>query len=278
MDANNSNLVLSTPLMLTWGINKNVYDDSGRVSYDMSLQIPSGSYANPSTDLFFEKMKELESKFLEDTVKNSYEWMGKRKMSREVVEALFTPMLRYPKDKSTGEPDYSRGPCIKLKIPYWEGNFNTELYSQDGTPIFNKAIAETNTQPFEMFVPKTSRVACIISCNGFWFAGGKFGVTWKLVQAIVRPPTRIQNRCFITLSDDDHNQLSFVSQKEAEEAAATEVAEELAAEEFAMASADVADTDDSEDEEPTPPPKPVVKKKRRVVKRKTKSKKKTSDA
>ena len=48
---------------------------------------------------------------------------GKSKMSREVAEALMYPILKYPKDKSTGEPDMSRYPTVKLRLPYWEEVF-----------------------------------------------------------------------------------------------------------------------------------------------------------
>ena len=47
-----------------------------------------------------------------------------RKMTKEVVEALFYPILKYPKEKlgnnQWGDPDYTRNPTMKIKIPYWE--------------------------------------------------------------------------------------------------------------------------------------------------------------
>ena len=42
-------------------------------------------------------------------------------MSSEVIDALWTPMLKYPKDQETGEFDYSRPPTLRLKLPIWEG-------------------------------------------------------------------------------------------------------------------------------------------------------------
>lgn len=266
MDARKNTLVMNTPLMLTWGVNKMVDDDTGRVSYNMSLQFPADSYSNDSTKTFFEKMKALESKVLDDAVKNSKEWFNKSKMSREVAEALFTPMMKYPKDKQTGEPDYDRSPTFRLKIPYWEGKFNTELYNLDGSVIFNDSTDLTHTS-FESLIPKTSHVACIIQCNGLWFAAGKFGVTWKLVQAAVRRPVRIQGSCFIKLGSDDHKQVDDIARREAEEAASADVAQELED----VAQVDVADSDDEEEAAPAPAPAPAPKKKKRVVKKKVKS-------
>lgn len=266
MDARNNTLVMNTPLMLTWGVNKMVDEDTGRVSYNMSLQFPADSYSNDSTKTFFEKMKALESKILDDAVKNSKDWFNKSKMSREVAEALFTPMMKYPKDKQTGEPDYDRSPTFRLKIPYWEGKFSTELYNLDGSVIFNDSTDLSHTT-FESLIPKTSHVACIIQCNGLWFAAGKFGVTWKLVQAAVRRPVRIQGSCFIKLGSDDHKQVDDITRREAEEAASADVAEEFED----AAQVDVADSDDEEEAAPAPAPAPAPKKKKRVVKKKVKS-------
>ena len=58
-DVKGNTLTLSTPLILTWGVNKMVDEDSGRVSYNMSIQFPSEQYANASTSEFFEKMREF---------------------------------------------------------------------------------------------------------------------------------------------------------------------------------------------------------------------------
>jgi hypothetical protein len=269
-DARKNTLILSTPLILTWGANKMVDEDTGRVSYNMSIQFPNEQYGTDSTRDFFEKMKQFESNVLDACVKNSKEWFGKTKMSREVAEALFTPILKYPKDKVTGEPDYDRAPTMRIKIPYWDGKFNVELYDTDRNPIFTPD-TDLEGRAFEGFIPKASHIAGAIQCNGLWFAAGKFGVTWQLVQAIVRRPVRLQGGCFLTMNSDDHKTLDDVARREAETSASAEVAEEL----DTMAATNVDDSDDedqsaaAEEEEPEPEPKPVVKKKRRVVKKKT---------
>ena len=131
---------MSTPLMLTWGVNERVDEDSGRVSYDMALQFQPEKHA--SIAKFLDAMKGLEEKVKNDCVKNSKAWFGKSNMSREVIDVLMYPILKYPRKKDgSGEPDMDRDPTLKLKIPYWEGKFNTELYDTNSKPIFN---AETD--------------------------------------------------------------------------------------------------------------------------------------
>ncbi len=224
-DVKNNTLVLSGPLILTWGINKMVDEETGKVSYNMPLQMPDGEYGTASSRKFYNLMKDFENRILDDAVKYSKEWFGKPKMSREVAEALFTPILKYPKDKTTSEPDYTRAPTMRVKIPYWEGKFNLELYDPERQPIFTPNM-EIDV-PFETLVPKASHIAPALQCTGLWFAAGKFGVTFQLVQGIVRRPARIQGGCFITLSSDDQQLVEEVSRKEAEETAGAEVTEEF---------------------------------------------------
>ena len=263
LDGNRNTLILSTPLILTWGVNKMEDDDTGRVSYNLSIQFPNEQYGNVSTNAFFEKMKDFENKILDDAVVNSKDWFGKASMSREVAEALFTPMLKYPKDKNSGEPDMSRAPTMRIKIPYWEGKFNVELYNTDSSLLFNSS-SNIDNGSFEGLIPKGSHIAAAIQCNGVWFAAGKFGVTWQLVQAIVRRPARIQGSCFLKLDNTDI--------REAEDATKRE--EESAEIESGIVEDDKVDdtqVEDSDDEEPIPEPEPVKKKttKRRVVKKKS---------
>ena len=102
------NLVLQFPLVMTWGVNEWDYDDGGGKKYDLNLQFRSPSSRTASEEALFQAMHALQEKVLDDAVKNSKEWFGKAKMSREVAEAMFYPILKFPKDKNTGEPDETR--------------------------------------------------------------------------------------------------------------------------------------------------------------------------
>jgi hypothetical protein len=56
-------------------------------------------------------------------------------------------------------------------------------------------------------IPKSSNVAVILKCGGLWFANGKFGCTWKLVQAAVKQKESYKGKCLISLSSDDVEKL-----------------------------------------------------------------------
>jgi hypothetical protein len=268
-DSRRNGLVLSTPLMLTWGVNKMIDEDTGKISYTVSLQFPSSDYAKEDTALFLEKLKQFEDQLLDDCVKNSKEWFNKPKMSREVAEALYSPMLKYPKDNATGEPDYTRAPSIRVKIAYWEGKFNTELYDMNENTIFDSNIAESVLEnvSFESLIPKTSHMIACMQCNGIWFAGGKFGVTWQLVQAMIRKPVRIQGGCFIKPRSSDLKQLDEIAQRDVEEITQQEEQDDSHLEQAHMVE-DSDDEDDKVESQPEPEPELIKKVKRKVVRKK----------
>lgn len=198
--ATNKAVYLNTPLMLTWGLNEYTDEKTGKVTYDMSLQFPSSDYPNEDAEAFLESMKTFEEKIKEDALKNSKEWFGK-KHTAEVLDALFTPMLKYPKDKETGEPDLDRAPTLRVKIPYWEGEWKTEIYDLEGEALFPDKNA-SHISPKDL-ITKGSNVAVLILCGGIWFANGKFGVTWKLQQAALKPKISMKGKFLLSISDED---------------------------------------------------------------------------
>lgn len=134
-------LTLSTPLMLTWGASdyKAEGEEKGNGKFEMSLQFPSDEYANDDTRAFLENMKAFEDKIKANALVYSKEWFGKVHKSSEVVDALWTPMLKYSKDRSTGEYDYSKKPTLRVKLPQWEGAWKSEIYDEDANKLFPSA-------------------------------------------------------------------------------------------------------------------------------------------
>jgi len=268
-------IVLQVPLMLTWGVNEWVDEANGSCKYDMALQFdPQNS---TSQQKFLSAIKDFQEKVKNDAVTNAKKWFGK-KMSREVVDALMYPMLKYRKDKQTGEPDYTANPTMKLKVPFWEGRYNVEIYGMDRKalylpPKFGKG-SEGNKAPEQDaistpidFVPKASHVKGLIRCNGMWFAGGKCGVTWQLVQIQVRPPTRLvgSGNCHIMDDSDDDEVAADLDDKE------EDVEEEMDTSPAPTFEDDDDDEEEEEKESVEKPPTPKKKIKKKIVRRKKKS-------
>jgi hypothetical protein len=183
--SSNTGLRLSTPLMLTWGAADYVDASTGKGNgkYEMSLVFPNDEYKDDDTTSFLTNMQNLEKKIKADALTNSKEWFGKVHKNAEVVDALYSPMLKYTKDKNTGEADMSKSPLLKVKIPLWDGVWKCEVYDEDGAKLFPNPSNPT-VSPLDL-IQKGSQVAVIMQCGGLWFANGKFGITWKLVQALV---------------------------------------------------------------------------------------------
>ena len=195
------------PLTFNWGASEMVDDQTGAKKYSLSLQLDQGS-------VLFNKMQEFEDKIMSDALKNSKEWFGKSKMSADVIKALAYPVLKYPKNKETEEPDLSRNPTMKVKIPYWEGKFNIELYDMNKNLLCDHQ-DEEDVNIMDL-IPKASHVSAILECGGVWFAAGRFGVTFKFVLGKVRPPARIQGYCLLEESDEEEV-LEKIAAKEQEE-------------------------------------------------------------
>ena len=196
-------LFMSTPLMLTWGVQSFTDEKTGKTTYDMALQFPKEEYNTPTVQSFLENLKAFETKIKSDAITNCKEWMNKTKMSPEVIDALWTPMLKYPKDKESGEFDYDRDPTLKIKMPLWEGVWKCEVYDMDQKLIFPN---DNGLLPSDL-IGKATNVATVIQCGGLWFANGKLGVTWRFVQAVVKPKQSLMGQCFINLSNDEKETL-----------------------------------------------------------------------
>ena len=88
--------------MLTWGANVFRDPQSGKETYDLAIQFPRADYSSPETDILLAKFQALEALIKTEAVKNCMAWFNK-KMTPELVDAAWTPMLKYAKDKTTGE-------------------------------------------------------------------------------------------------------------------------------------------------------------------------------
>lgn len=257
-------IMVHTPLMLTWGVN--VFENTYGPSYSMSLQFPREEFATKATKEFLDMLNHMETQIKEEAFKNSKEWFGKNQ-SKEVIEAFWNPILKYPKDENS-EPDKTRSPTIKVKLPTWESEFKFELFDNNNVMLLPNS---SGSSP-ETIIPKGCNVACILQCGGLWFANGNFGVSWKLSQAMVKAnETLVKGKCHIALSDEDREQLQK-DQSTPEVVESTNNAIVESDEEEVVEEASVEEEASNEEPEPEveaePEAEPEKPKKKRVVKKK----------
>jgi len=248
--ATNSVLNVQTPLMLTWGVNENTDKKTGEIqSYTMALQFPSDEYKTAQISKFFTAMQQFEAKIKRDAITNSKEWFGKT-MSAEVIGAIFTPMLYYAKNHQTGEPDLSKNPTLKVKLPFYDGEWKgIEIYDTENNTLFPGN--HDGKTPKDIII-KGSDVSLIMTCGGLWFAGGAFGVTWRLFQAVLKPKATLGGKCHIVLDEDEQKRIAAPSKIQAHSHDDDDCVPSSAA-----AATDEVDVEDSESEEEEQEPAPL---------------------
>jgi len=282
-------LVMQSAVAMTTPFGLNCADKFGPPEYSVDLSF-RGHDQRPEVKEFMDTLVQLDEFMINEGVRNSKAWF-KADLSRDVVKAFYTPVIKYSKDKEGNVLAYP--PNIKLKLRRTNDQFDTKFYDVNGTPY--KDI------PVEDLLVKGVQVTAIMECGGVWFAGSKYGLTWRAKQiAIHKLPEKIGEFAFKGLkagvaevADDEEDtmfqapvqrsvvnafmpQATATTQATAQGALAptqataqgataaqgalapTQAAHTVAATPIAAADED---EEDGEDMEPIPPPKPVIKKK-----------------
>jgi len=177
-------LVFQTPEMtVPFGLGKwSTSDGKGPEKYHFDLSF-KGKESRKVLGQFFEDMQSLDKLLVKSALDNCQSWFKKKYPSEDVVEALYTPIVKFAKDKATGEVTDKYPPTIKINLPYRDGRFDCEVYDK------NEQLIDLKNVENEL---KGAKVSAIIRLLSVWFAGGKFGVSWKVVQMQVTPQTSIK--------------------------------------------------------------------------------------
>lgn len=193
-------LTLQTPIMsLPYGIGdwngkEDKKKDEGK-KYDLHLSF-RGWDENPKLKVLLDKMKDIENKLKEDAFNNRLTWFrDDYDGSKALVDRLFTPIVKYDKDKDTGKVVGKYPPTLKVKLPYDNkvDDFTFECTDMDGNDIDFKSV---------MTKLKGAKARLIIQLSGVWMAGGKYGVTWKVLKGTFDMPSKSKYD-YIEDSDDE---------------------------------------------------------------------------
>lgn len=191
---NKNPLVFQTPeCILPFGIGKSNMDDDPVSKYSMDLSFRDMS-SRPALERFFNNLKSLDELIVTEAFKNSKDWFRKPHANKEVIEALYNPIIKYSKDKDTGEISDTYPPTFKMKLPRNSDRFTCDFYDYDEKKMDGEELLTMNT--------KGARAVTLVRCNGIWFAGGKFGCSWKAVQVQIAP--KVNNvGCAIKMCNDE---------------------------------------------------------------------------
>ncbi len=159
-------------LALPFGLN--VYDKNGpeNIKYSMNLSL-RGYDDNEKVKAIYEMFNTLDEFMIDQGVANSKLWFKGQK-SREAVQDFYTPIVQWAKDADGNKKTYPPTLKVQLRQKKEAAAFDLELYDENGNEI--------NDTPLKEVLVKGAQVTCLIQCTGVWFAGSKYGLSWKAVQ------------------------------------------------------------------------------------------------
>jgi hypothetical protein len=144
----------------------------------------------------FKAMLEAIDDFVIDVAtKNAGKWFKMPGASRDMIKILYTPSLKYSKDKATGEIKTEYPPTFSVALKQRNGAFDAECFDDKGVPI-------EGVSPVEV-LRRGAEVVPVADATGIWVADKKFGLTWKLYQALVKVPAEGGvSRGFVGVDED----------------------------------------------------------------------------
>jgi len=202
----NEKLTIKTPLMsLPYGLGE-PYEvkeaaKTGAViaekdkKYDLTMSFRDME-SNPKVKIFHDKMKEIETKLIDDAFTNRLAWFKDDfDGNKSFVSKLFTPIVKIDKDPNTGKPVGKYPPTFKAKLPFDQ---------KSNTFAFDSFDMDNNEIDFETIMNKlkSAKVQLIIQLTGLWFAGGKYGCSWKIISSKFQ---LYQNNKIAFIEDSDND-------------------------------------------------------------------------
>jgi hypothetical protein len=142
-----------------------------KYSVDLKLRGYDDAATNPKTAAIYSALNGLDEFMIDQGVKNSVAWFRGAK-ARDVLAELYTTTVRFSKDAEGNVKPYP--PTIKLQLRQRDGKFETQVYDDKKRPMTDI--------PLEDILVKGTVMTALIQCTGVWFAGGKYGLSWKAIQ------------------------------------------------------------------------------------------------
>ena len=206
--------VLQTP-MCTLPYGMNAFDKAGPVKYSVELSLRGYNEAGSKMEAFYKMLCALDEYMIDQGVKNSKQWF-KADLSRDVIKAFYSPLIRFSKDKDGNVKPYPPTLKLSLKQKRDSQDFDVQCFDDKKQPY--RGI------PLEELLVKGAQATSLAQCTGCWFAGSKYGLSWKMIQTILN--TLPQNKRNFTFVDDGELESAPSSQRAAAAAVVEDEEEE----------------------------------------------------
>jgi hypothetical protein len=178
------------PLSLPYGMN--VFDKAGPIKYSMDLSL-RGYEDDANVRSIHEMFSALDEWMIDQGVANSKAWF-KAPLDRSVVKAFYTPMVKVAKDADGNPKPYP--PTIKINLR--KDRNDTDKWEVKVYERVEGDVRKVDDVPLEDLLVKGAQITTLIQCTSVWFAGSKFGLSWKANQIrMEKVPDSIRGYAFI---------------------------------------------------------------------------------
>jgi hypothetical protein len=190
-------LIVQTPTHMSLPYGLGVLDKAkmGGVGVDYSLDMSLKGYNQDGSPVkaYYDAIKAFDEVIITEAHKNRMSWF-KADHPKEVIRAFYTSSLKFSKDEHGNVKDYP--PTQKVKLRQYEGKFETEFY--------NTKRQQYKDEPLNEIIVKGSQITALIECGGVWFAGGKFGCTWRAKQVMIqKSPEALKGFSFVGVAAEE---------------------------------------------------------------------------
>lgn len=280
MNYDGERIAIQFPLMnMPYGltdITELTKDSNAPPNYTLNVSF-KGKEENKAIANLFDKLQEIEDKIKKDVFANRVSWLNDRYDDMDVVVSkLFSSNLQFDKDKETKKVLNRYPPTFRVKVPSMveklddgssEVKFKFDCMDMNNNDLDFKTIKDNL---------KGGKAQLIVQLMGLWFAGGKYGCTWKVMSGRFQVQQNVKysyvddsddeapraKTAAVTDSDeDDHDIPSVVAAAPTKSSTVVPESDEEVEEE----EEEVEEEEEEEEELPPPPPPPPPPKK--VVKK-----------
>jgi hypothetical protein len=226
-------------------------DTSGKYAVKISLK---NLDENKELKEFHTMLCNMDTFLKEKALANSQSWF-KKKMSEELINELYTPLVKVSVDDETGEPNGKYPDSFGFKIVKRDNKFKDFTIYDNHKVVFDVEGNEGPAVDLTNVLMKGTLIKAVLKCNGIWVANGKFGCTWRAEQIRAKVPEGGLREFAIESDSDDEDDSTEVEAKPnmIEDSSDEEPEKEESEEEVA--------------DEPEPPPEPKKKRKLKVKKK-----------
>lgn len=242
--------------------------DSSLLNKDNSVKLPNytmnvsfkGIDENPAVKNLLTKLQEIEEKIKSDVFENRVAWLSDRyDDDARLVSRLFSSNIQLDKDKETKKVLNRYPPTFRAKVPS-VSEVDDEGVMQT-TFKFDASDMENNEIQFGNIINnlKGAKAQLIVQLMGLWFAGGKYGCTWKVMSGRFQIARGVK---YTYVEDSDEE---VVEKKETVEESDEEIVPDKAQLPLSSEEEEEEEDEDEDEEEeeapvPPPPPPPAAKK------------------